>query len=90
MDFVLKEQDPSVQVEGSLTEGSGGGNFGHLSVLLQITVISLGGIFGNIVNHDTRSKRNNGRDNTDGSPCLFGITVKENVLELMMLFSLAE
>mmetsp|Transcript_4096 Transcript_4096/g.6002 ORF Transcript_4096/g.6002 Transcript_4096/m.6002 type:complete len:264 (+) Transcript_4096:200-991(+) len=43
---VLDEQKPSVEVEGSLTEGSGGGDFGHLSVLLQFAIVSLGGIFG--------------------------------------------
>jgi len=72
---ILDEQEPSVDVESSLAERGSCRNFGHLSVLLQIGVVTLGGIVGEEVDQDTSSESDNGRDNGDNLPCLGGITI---------------
>lgn len=78
---VLDEHEPSVEVEGSLAEGGSGGDFGHLSVLLEFRVVTLGSIVGDQVDHDTSSETNNGRNNGDSTPGLGGVTSGEDLEE---------
>mmetsp|Transcript_25176 Transcript_25176/g.58972 ORF Transcript_25176/g.58972 Transcript_25176/m.58972 type:complete len:313 (-) Transcript_25176:724-1662(-) len=77
---VLNEKDPGVKVECSLAERSGSGNVSHLSLLLELGVVSFGGIIGNKVDHYSCSECDNCRYNTDPSPCLRGVSI-ENDLE---------
>jgi len=77
---VLDEQDPGVDVQGTLTERSSCRNLSHNSVLLEFGVVTLGGVIGDFVDHDTGEETNNGRNNVNSSPSLFGVTVVE-VLE---------
>merc|ERR1719446_462476 len=76
---ILDEKQPGVDVEGTLTEGGSGGDFGHLSVLLEFRVVTLGGIVGDHVDHDTGSETNNSRDKGDSTPGLGGVTAGEDL-----------
>lgn len=78
---VLDEQQPGVDVQGTLAEGSSNGDLGHLSVLLEFAVVTLRGIVGQVVGRDTGSETNNSGDNTDGTPCLGGVTVVDDLEE---------
>lgn len=74
---ILDKQEPGVNVESTLTERRGSRNFGHLSVLLELGVVTLRGIIRDHVDHDTSSKTNNGRNNGDSSPGKGGVTASE-------------
>jgi len=76
---VLDEEEPGVQVEGTLAEGRSGGDFGHLSVLLEFSVVTLRGIVRDVVDHDTSSETNSGRDKGDSTPGLGGVTIGEHL-----------
>ena len=75
----MDEQEPGVEVQGSLTEGGSGRDFGHLSVLLEFRVVTLRGIVGDIVDHDTGSETNTSRDNGDSTPGEGGVTAGEHL-----------
>ena len=77
---VLDEKNPGVEVEGTLTEGGSSGDISHLSVLLEFRVVTLRGIIGDVVDHDSSEEGNNSRDKGDILPGLGGISVEE-VLE---------
>jgi hypothetical protein len=72
---VLDEHNPSVQVQSTITEGSGGRNLWHSSVLLHLGVISLRRIVGDEVDHDAGRERNKSGDDTHSTPREFGNAV---------------
>ena len=76
---VLKEEDPSVDIHGSVTEGGSSRDFCHGTVLLHFVVVSLGSIVGDTVHDNTRGESDNGRNDADSTPCLLSISTVDRL-----------
>ena len=78
---VLDEEEPSVDVEGSVTEGGGGRDLGHGTVFLHLGVVTLRGIIGDHVHSNCGDEGDDGWDDGDRTPGLFGVIVEESLEE---------
>jgi hypothetical protein len=84
---VLDEENPSVKIQGTVTERGSSRDLWHGSVLLHVGVVTLRGVIGDEVNHNTRRESNDGWDNRDSTPCEFSnalvgsVATVENDLE---------
>lgn len=68
---VLDEEQPSIDIHGTRTEGSSSRYFSHGSVLLQLCVVTLGTVVGEFDSDDAHYDSNTCRNNADSPPCLF-------------------
>ena len=68
---VLNKEDPSVEIERAIAEGSNRRDILHGAVTFKFVVISFGSIVADKVNDNTGGKGHNGRDNANGTPSSF-------------------
>jgi hypothetical protein len=76
---VVKKEDLGVKVDCTTAERNGSRNFGHDSMLLELTVVSLGSIVTDKVDENTSGKRDNGRDNRNCAPPLLSVIIEEDL-----------
>ena len=78
---ILDEKDPSVEVDSTRAERGSCRNFRHISMFLEVRVVTLGGIIREHVKTNSMHEANNSRDDTDSTPCLFRVTIIDNLEE---------
>ena len=78
---ILDEKDPSVEVDSTRAERGSSRHFRHLSMLLEVSIVTLGGIIREHVKTNSMHETNNSRDDTDSTPCLFRVTIIDNLEE---------
>mmetsp|Transcript_14165 Transcript_14165/g.28549 ORF Transcript_14165/g.28549 Transcript_14165/m.28549 type:complete len:405 (-) Transcript_14165:494-1708(-) len=76
---VLKEEHPSVEVKGTRSERSRSGHFGHVSVFLELRVVTLGSVVGDVVNGDTSNECDDGGDDRHSAPSLLRIVIVKDL-----------